>query len=149
MIAFDPFAKADIFKAAGVEQTGFDTLLEAADYVSVHAPLTPNTRGMMNAQVFAKMKKGAYLVNTARGPLIDEAALVAALDSGTSAAPGSTSSPASRWPRFAAARPRQRDHLAAHRVLFDRGASTNCRAKCATDLARVLSGEKAIYPISA
>ncbi len=82
VIAFDPFAKPDVFKAAGVEQVDFDMLLETANYISVHAPLTPNTRGMMNARAFAKMKKGAYLVNTARGPLIDEPALIAALDSG-------------------------------------------------------------------
>ena len=69
-------------RRAGVEQVDFDTLLKTSDYISVHAPLTPATRGMMNAAVFAKMKKGAYLVNTARGPLIDEPALIAALDSG-------------------------------------------------------------------
>ena len=82
VIAFDPFAKADIFKAARVESVDFDTLLNKSDYVSVHAPLMPATRGMMNAAAFAKMKKGAYIVNTARGPLIDEPALIAALDSG-------------------------------------------------------------------
>ena len=74
VIAFDPFAKPDVFKAARVESVDFDTLLNRSDYVSVHAPLTPQTRGMMNAAVFAKMKKGAYIVNTARGPLIDEPA---------------------------------------------------------------------------
>ena len=60
----------------------FDELLARSDFVSVHAPLLPATRGLMNAAVFAKMKKGAYLINTARGPLVDEAALIAALDSG-------------------------------------------------------------------
>ena len=82
VIAFDPFAKPEVFKTAGVESVDFDTLLNKSDYVSVHAPLMPATRAMMNAAAFAKMKKGAYIVNTARGPLIDEPALVAALDSG-------------------------------------------------------------------
>src|SRR5690242_19642438 len=59
VIAFDPFAKPDVFKAAGVEGVDFDTLLKTADYVSVHAPLMPQTRGLMNAAAFAKMKKGA------------------------------------------------------------------------------------------
>src|ERR1051325_3590113 len=54
VIAFDPFAKPDVFKAAGVESVDFDTLLTTADYVSVHAPLTPQTRGLMNAEAFGK-----------------------------------------------------------------------------------------------
>src|SRR5579885_3478368 len=61
LIAFDPFAKAELFKAAGVESVDFDTLLKTSDYVSVHAPLTPQTRGLMNATTFAKMKRGAYI----------------------------------------------------------------------------------------
>ena len=56
--------------------------LVRSDFISVHAPLTPATRGLVNAAAFAKMKKGALIVNTARGPLIDEPALIAALDSG-------------------------------------------------------------------
>ena len=82
VIAFDPYAKPELFKSAGVESVDFDTLLKRSDYISVHAPLTPQTRGLMNAEAFGKMKKGAFIVNTARGPLIDEAALIAALDSG-------------------------------------------------------------------
>ena len=82
VIAYDPFAKPDVFKAAAVESVDLDTLLKTSDYVSVHAPLLPGTHGMLNAAAFGKMKKGAYIVNTARGPLIDEPALVAALDSG-------------------------------------------------------------------
>src|SRR5882672_8583339 len=66
VIAFDPYAKADVFKAANVDSVDFDTLLKTSDYISVHAPLMPATRGLMNADAFAKMKKGAYLVNTAR-----------------------------------------------------------------------------------
>ena len=82
VIAYDPYAKPEVFKAANVESVDFDTLLKTSDYVSVHAPLLPATRGLMNADAFGKMKKGAYIVNTARGPLIDEPALIAALDSG-------------------------------------------------------------------
>ena len=149
VIAFDPFAKAEIFEAAGVKQTGFDMLLETADYVSVHAPLTPNTRGMMNAQVFAKMKKGAYLVNTARGPLIDEAALVAALDSGHLGGAGLdvvTSEPLAKDSPLLG---RDNVIISPHTAFYSIEALDELQSKCATDLARVLSGEKAIYPISA
>jgi len=65
-----------------------DRLLERADVVSLHCPLTVQTRGMIGAAQFARMKPGAILVNTARGPVVDEAALVEALRSGRLAAAG-------------------------------------------------------------
>jgi D-3-phosphoglycerate dehydrogenase len=149
VIAFDPFAKAEIFEAAGVKQTGFDMLLETADYVSVHAPLTPNTRGMMNAQVFAKMKKGAYLVNTARGPLIDEAALIAALDSGHLGGAGLDVVASEPLAKDSPLLGRDNVIISPHTAFYSIEALDELQSKCATDLARVLSGEKAIYPISA
>ena len=82
VITHDPYVKQDALAAAGVEGVSFDELLARSDFISVHAPLMPATRGLMNAAAFAKMKKGALLINTARGPLVDEAALVAALDAG-------------------------------------------------------------------
>ncbi len=82
VLTHDPYVGADILTAAGVENVSFDELLARSDFVSMHAPLLPATRGLMNAAAFARMKKGAFLINTARGPLVDEAALIAALDSG-------------------------------------------------------------------
>ena len=64
------------------EFTDFDTLLRESDIVSLHCPLTPQTEGLMNAEAFGKMKKGAVLINTSRGPVIDEQALREALDCG-------------------------------------------------------------------
>jgi phosphoglycerate dehydrogenase-like enzyme len=81
-IWFDPQA------AAGLDQPGLrraetlDALLEAADIVSLHLPATPATRHMIGAAALARMKRGAVLINTARGGLVDEAALAAALRSG-------------------------------------------------------------------
>src|ERR1043165_357281 len=57
VIAFDPYAKAEQFKNANVESVDFDTLLKRSDYISVHAPLLPATRGILNADAFAKIKK--------------------------------------------------------------------------------------------
>lgn len=82
VVAFDPYVPADVFAKAGVERVEFAQLLKLSDYVSIHSPLTPDTRGLFNADAFAQMKKTAYVVNTARGPIIDEAALAAALDAG-------------------------------------------------------------------
>src|ERR1700724_1594390 len=78
VIAHDPFVEEGAFLAAGAEKVTFDVLLEISDFVSIHAPLVPATRGLFNADVFRKMKKGALLINTARVPLVDEQALIAA-----------------------------------------------------------------------
>lgn len=72
----------------GVQYAPFDVLLAASDFVSVHAPLTPATRHLFDAAAFARMKPTAVLVNTARGPLVDERALAAALRSGAIAGAG-------------------------------------------------------------
>lgn len=66
----------------GVEHVGFEDLLERADVVSLHARVTDETTGMMNADAFARMRAGSYFINTARGPLCDYAALHRALDAG-------------------------------------------------------------------
>ena len=65
-----------------------DTLLATSDAVSIHCPLTPETRGLFDAKRLAKMKKGSILVNTARGPIVDEEALAQALEHGPLAAAG-------------------------------------------------------------
>jgi len=82
VIASDPFVPPDVFAREGVERVEFDDLLKQSDYVSIHTPLLPETRGLFNADVFGRMKRGAYLINTARGPIVDEAALAQALDQG-------------------------------------------------------------------
>jgi D-3-phosphoglycerate dehydrogenase len=82
VLAYDPYYSAEAAKAAGITLVGLDELLAQSDVVSLHVPDTPETRGMMNAAAFAKMKDGAILVNVARGPIVDETALAAALASG-------------------------------------------------------------------
>ena len=77
------------FSIPGVEQVDFDTLLRRSDAVSLHVHMTPENRHLINAQTIAKMKRGMVLVNTSRGGLVDETALLAALDSGQLAAFGS------------------------------------------------------------
>jgi D-3-phosphoglycerate dehydrogenase len=78
-IAYDKFVAEC---GDGVEMTGLDRLLAASDYISLHVPLTPETKGMINAAAIAKMKKGACLVNTSRGQVIVEEDVVAALNHG-------------------------------------------------------------------
>lgn len=82
VIAHDPYAPADRARAIGVELVSFEEALATADFISLHMPLTPATTKVLNDETFAKMKKGVMIVNVARGGVIDEDALVRALDSG-------------------------------------------------------------------
>ncbi|OIT29930.1 PREDICTED: D-3-phosphoglycerate dehydrogenase 1, chloroplastic-like [Nicotiana attenuata] len=82
VIAHDPYAPADRARAIGVELVSFDEAIASADFISLHMPLTPATKKVLNDETFAKMKKGVRIVNVARGGVIDEDALVRALDAG-------------------------------------------------------------------
>jgi D-3-phosphoglycerate dehydrogenase len=82
VVACDPYVPPEVFIRAGVESVEFSQLLNISDYVSIHTPLLPETRGLFNADTFRRMKPTAYLINTARGPIVDEAALAQALDAG-------------------------------------------------------------------
>jgi len=89
VLVYDPYKSAEEIKAAGCEAAGdLDAALPRADFVSVHCPKTPETLGMFNAARLRRMKPSAYLVNTARGGIIDEAALYDALSSGRLAGAG-------------------------------------------------------------
>lgn len=82
VIAHDPFISAQVAADLGVDLVTFDELCARADFLSLHMPATPQTRHIFNAARFAACKKGLKLINTARGELIDEAALVEAITSG-------------------------------------------------------------------
>lgn len=82
LLAFDPFVHPEIGKEYGVRMVSIEELLAGADFVSLHAPATESTVGMVNRKFLERMKSGAFLINTARGDLVDEAALIRALESG-------------------------------------------------------------------
>ena len=149
VIAYDPFAKPEVFKSVGVESVDLDTLLKSSDYISVHAPLLPATRGMINTAAFAKMKKGVLIVNTARGPLIDEPALLAALDSGQVGGAGLDVVTTEPLAKDSALLGRDNVIITPHTGFYSIEALDELQSKCATDVASVLSGKKAVYPISA
>lgn len=81
-IAFDPFAPPVVFESAGVTSVSLDELLATADFVSIHCPLTDTTRGLIGARELSLMKPTAWLLNTARGCIVDEDALEQALRQG-------------------------------------------------------------------
>lgn len=79
IIAFDPFIADEVFDASGAEKASLHSLLERADFVSVHCPRNSSSEGMLNAQAFACMQPHAFFVNTARGGIHDEVALAESL----------------------------------------------------------------------
>ncbi len=88
ILAYDPYLSQDVADAYSVRLVDLDELLQESDVVSVHTFLAASTRHLVNAQRLAQMKKTAYLINTARGPIVDEEALAEALRSGQLAGAG-------------------------------------------------------------
>lgn len=82
VLAYDPFVTPEIMAENAAEPRDLDALMAEADYLTLHCPLTDKTRNLIDAERIARLKKGARLINCARGGLVDEAALVAALESG-------------------------------------------------------------------
>ena len=148
VLAHDPGLKSEEIKARGARPTRYDTLLSRADFITLHAPLTPKTHHLIDRQAISKMKKGAFLVNAARGPLVDEAALARALKSGRiggaalDVLEGEPPDPESAI--FGAPNLILTPHMA--------GSTHECLEAIATwagaDIARVLSGKKPRYPVN-
>jgi len=88
VIAYDPYIPKEVAERLGIELVNLETLLKNADFVSVHSPLTNETRGMIGERELKLMKKTAYIINTARGPIIQEEALYKALKNGWIAGAG-------------------------------------------------------------
>jgi D-3-phosphoglycerate dehydrogenase len=88
VVAYDPFVPADAIKGAGCEPATLDEIAAKSDVISLHVGLSDETRGMVNAAFLAKCKKGVRILNVARGGLIDDDALIAAMDSGHVAGAG-------------------------------------------------------------
>jgi D-3-phosphoglycerate dehydrogenase len=149
VVTHDPYVSQEVLAAAGVEAVTFDRLLGISDFVSIHAPLMPATRGLFNAETFRKMKRGAALINTARGPLVDEYALVASLDSGQLGAAALDVVAVEPLPKDAKLIGRDNVILTPHTGFYSVEALDELQTKCAADVARVLSGEKPIYPVKA
>jgi D-3-phosphoglycerate dehydrogenase len=147
VVAFDPYVPDDVFAQADVARVDLPTLLRISDYVSVHTPLLPETRGLFNADAFAQMKRGSYLVNTARGPIVDEAALAAALDSGQLAGAAldvMTQEPPTGSPLVG----RGDVIITPHTSFYSEESLVELQTKAAQEVVRVLTGQPARNPVN-
>lgn len=83
ILAYDPFINEEVVKRMGVTKATVDEICQQADFITVHSPLNDQTRGILNKERFAMMKKGVRVLNCARGGIVDESALLEALENGT------------------------------------------------------------------
>jgi D-3-phosphoglycerate dehydrogenase len=148
VIAYDPYVPKEVFLAAGVDAVDFPTLLKTSDYVSIHSPLVPETKNLFNADAFKQMKKHAYVVNTARGPIIDEAALAAALDAGQIAGAALDvmvqEPPAAGHPLFG----RENVIITPHTSFYSEESLVELQTKAAQEVVAVLSGQAPRNPVN-
>jgi len=148
VITFDPYIPAEVASSLGVEQVSFDHLLQTSDYISIHAPLTPETHHLFNAQAFQQMKPESLLINTARGPLVDVEALAAALDEGRLAGAALDVLPVEPPPADSPLRGRDNVILTPHTAFYSEEALLDLQTKAAQDVAQVLTGGRPKYPVN-
>ena len=122
VVAYDPFLSAERAAEIGVEKVELDELLARADFITLHTPMTAQTKNILSAENIAKTKKGVRIINCARGGLVDEAALRAALDCGHVAGAAFDVFVEEPATDQSAVRPSQRRRDAAPRRLDQRGA---------------------------
>jgi D-3-phosphoglycerate dehydrogenase len=149
VLVFDPYVPDEHARHLGLEPVELDALLEAADIVSLHVPLTESTRGILNEARIRHMRRGAFLINCARGGLVDEPALLAALDDGRlagagidvfSAEPVDPEDPLPKHPRVVAT-----PHLGASTI----EAQANVASQVAGEVLAVLEGRPAQFAVNA
>ncbi|HXF67023.1 MAG TPA: C-terminal binding protein [Burkholderiales bacterium] len=140
VLYFDPFVKEGQFDAPG-RKVGFEELLAESDFVSVHPPLTRETRGMINDQAFSRMKPSAFLVNCSRGPVVDTAALVRALDAKKIAGCALDTVDPEPLPDPHPLRGRENVILNPHVAWYSEQAMVGLQAGAPAEVRRVLTGE--------
>ncbi len=144
VVFFDPYVKRGQFTEPG-EPVDLDTLLRGADFVSLHPPLTPQTRKMIGDEAFGKMKPTAVLVNCARGPVVDTEALVRALDAGKIAGAALDTVDPEPLPDPHPLRGRENVILTPHTAWYSEQAMAGLQAGAPGEVRRVLTGE---WPIN-
>lgn len=154
LVVFDPYLEAADVAAAGARKVEKDELLRVSDYICMQAPMTPETRHFLSAREFAQMKRGVVIVNTGRGPTIDNRALYDAITSGTVAGAGlddPEEEPAKRasWnpadnPLFSL----PNVLVTPHSAYYSEESIRAAREIAASEVARVLSGRPPLNPVN-
>lgn len=148
LAAYDPFVSAEDMESAGVQKMELDEIIREADYLSVHVPLIKDTFHLLNADRFSQMKKNAVIINTARGPIIDEKALIEALEKGVIA--GAALDVAEEEPISIDSPLLYMDNviITPHSAWYSEEAMVELRQKAAKNIVQVLKGEKTPYALT-
>ena len=141
LLAWDPYVDASEMRGRGVEAVDFDTLLAESDFVSLHLPLTEETHYLIDAGALAKMKPTAFLVNTARGGVVDSEALHQAVESGQIAGAALDVIDVEPPPRDHPLYRTERILVTAHVAWYSQQAIEDLWVKAVQEVARVLQGE--------
>ncbi|MBE0556955.1 MAG: C-terminal binding protein, partial [Proteobacteria bacterium] len=145
---YDPYVSSEAAAKLGVKSVDLPELLKTSDYISIHAPLTPETDRMFNADAFRQMKRSALLVNTARGQLVDVEALVDALDNALIAGAALDVLPQEPPPPNSRLLGRDDVILTPHTSFYSEESLVELQTKAAQQVALVLSGKEPRYPIN-
>jgi D-3-phosphoglycerate dehydrogenase / 2-oxoglutarate reductase len=145
VIASDPHIKD---RSGSVELMSLEALLQRADVISVHAPLLSDTKGLIGPAEFAQMRCGALIVNTSRGELIDEGALVQALDAGTISGAALDVFCGEPLPLDSSLRGRDNVILTPHIAFYSEESLVDLQEAAAEDVARVLKGEAPLHRVA-
>lgn len=141
VIAHDPFIPADAFQRFGAESVTFEELLHRSDYISIHAALTDQTRNLFSFDAFRKMKKSAFIINTARGGIIDNDALFLALSERWIAGAGLEVTDPEPLPPDSPLRKLDNVIFAPHTGWYSEDSLVDLRTKVALGVVKVLKGE--------
>jgi D-3-phosphoglycerate dehydrogenase len=147
VLTYDPYVALEDMAAAGVGRVDFAELVRVSDYISIHTPLVPETDHLFNADVFARMKPTAYLINTARGRIVDEVGLARALDAGQLAGAALdvlSQEPPAGSPLFG----RDNVILTPHTSFYSVESLVELQIKAAEEVVRVLTGQMPRNPVN-
>jgi len=148
VLAYDPFLEPVRVRESGATPVSLEVLLEESDYISVHAPLSEQTRGLIGARELARMKKGCLLVNTSRGPLVDERALAEALAQGRIAGAGLDVFETEPLAADSPLRRLENVTLSDHAGWYSEESVVELKTKAAQNVAAVLGGGRAINAVN-
>jgi D-3-phosphoglycerate dehydrogenase len=148
VLVFDKYLSPENAEAAGATLASFDDVMRNSDFISVHTPLTNETRHMVNAEAIRMMKKSAYLINVARGAIIDTVALSQALMQGEIAGAGIDVFESEPLPADHPLRNAPNTLLNSHAAWYSEESLTQLQASAGEEVARVLRGEPLKNPVN-